>query len=254
VKLTESGTADYWDDIDRFVRNHFAEAQLTSTQWVYQMAKLEPSKPVAWNQTADRVPERNLGAWSGWAGANEYAAWLGVQHCCTGNASRGLYYVWQHMVDHSGDDLKVNLLLNRASPWADVYSYVPYQGQVDLKMKKVCRAVRVRAPEWVEDGSPTLACRVNGNSLKLHWEGRYVNLGSLKAGDKAEITFPISERTVRERIGPDTYTLVIKGNTVVSIDPAGKKGPLYQDRTKYRGSEVSWKQVTRFVPEQNILW
>jgi DUF1680 family protein len=218
------------------------------------MAKEEASKPVEWNQTSDHVPEKNIGAWSGWAGANEYATWLGVQHCCTGNAARGLYYVWEHMVDRVGEDLNINLLLNRASHWADVYSYVPYQGRVDVKVKQACRNLRVRAPEWVASGNPALACKVNGSSRKLQWEGRYVSLAALNPGDKVEISFPISERTVREQIGPNTYTLVIKGNTVVSIDPAGKKGPLYADRAKYRKTEVAWKKVTRFVPEQEILW
>jgi hypothetical protein len=135
VKLTQSGVADYWDDID-----HFAEAQLTSTDWVYRMAEQEPRKAVAWNEAADHVPERNIGAWSGQGGANEYATWPGVQHCCTGNSARGLYYVWEHMVDHDGENLQVNLLLNRASRWADIYRHVPYQGRVDLKIKEACRA------------------------------------------------------------------------------------------------------------------
>ena len=31
--------------------------------------------------------------------------------------------------------LSVNLLLNRASPWVDVDSHIPYEGRVDLKVK-----------------------------------------------------------------------------------------------------------------------
>jgi hypothetical protein len=254
VKLTESGVGDYWDDIDRQVRNHFAEAQLTSTDWVYRMAGQMPKKDVAFNETGDHVPEKNIGAWSGWAGANEWATWLGVQHCCTGNAARGLYYVWEHMVDYDGGDLQVNLLLNRASQWADVYSFVPYEGRVELKIKKDCRTVKVRAPEWVSSGNPALTCTLNGSARQLRWEGRYVSIGAVARGDKAEVKFPIAERTVREKIGPETYTLIFKGNTVVSIDPAGKNGALYADRGKYRGSTISWNNVERFVPEQQLNW
>jgi hypothetical protein len=47
---------------------------------------------------------------------------MGIQHCCTGSSSRSLYYVWEHMLEHKGDELRVNLLLNRASRLADVYS------------------------------------------------------------------------------------------------------------------------------------
>jgi DUF1680 family protein len=196
----------------------------------------------------------NLGAWSGWAGANEWATWIGIQHCCTGNAARGLYYVWEHILDYRDGKLKVNLLMNRASRWADVYSYIPYQGRVDLKMKESCRQVLVRAPEWVEMGSPQITCHVHGTARPLRWQGRYVHAGDAEKGDVLSFTFPIAERTVREKIGPETYTLVMKGNTVVSIDPAGTIGPLYQGREKYRTSEVAWRNVKRFVSDEAIDW
>jgi hypothetical protein len=254
VKLSEAGIGDYWDDIDRCVRNHYTEAQLIRVDWVYRMAENQPRKPVAFNETADHAPEKNIGAWSGWAGVNEWATWLGIQHCCTGNAARGLYYIWEHIVDFRDGELKVNLLLNRASRWADVYSYVPNQGRVDLKMKEPCKKVSVRAPEWIETESPQIACKVNGVLRPLHWEGRYVNVVSAIPGDKITVTFPISERTVREKIGPGTYSLVIRGNVVLSIDPAGKDGPLYQGREKCRASEVGWKPVKRFVSDETIKW
>jgi hypothetical protein len=79
-------------------------------------------------------------------------------------------------------------------------------------------------------------------------------VGAAKPGDIISVTFPIAERTVKETIGPVAYTLVLKGNTVVSIDPPGKNGPLYQGREKYRKSDVQWKQVQRFVPEESIDW
>jgi hypothetical protein len=38
------------------------------------------------------------------------------------------------------------------------------------------------------------------------------------------------------------------------FDPPGKKGAFYADRARYRGTDVAWKQVERFVPEQEIRW
>jgi hypothetical protein len=257
AKLSATGVADYWDDIDRWTRNQFAEQQLTSADWVYRLASREPSTPVGPFEVAEQAPERSIGAFAGGASANDFAlgvASSGIGHCCTGTCTRTIYYIWEHMVEHNKGELRVNLLMNRASQWADVYSYVPYQGRVDLKVKEPCREVLVRAPEWVESNSPRMRCNVNGASRSLHWEGRYVSAGAAKPGEVVSLTFPIEERTVKEKIGPETYTLVIKGNTVVSIDPAGKNGPLYRGREKYRTSEVAWRQVKRFVPEQEILW
>jgi hypothetical protein len=260
VKLTEAGAGDYWDDMDRWMRNHFSEAQLTSVDWVYPMSKALPPSPVKSNETAERVPERNLGAWSGWADPNgwslrpgsEYPGIVGFQHCCTGNAPRGLYYVWNHMIRRKGEQLQVNLLLNRASRDADVYSSIPYEGRVEIKLKQNFRQLGVRAPEWVARQSPLLTCKVNETSRSLHWDGRYVQAGAVKPGDRAVFTFPITERTVKERIGPATYSLLVKGNTVLSIDPPGKHGPFYEGRGK--GNRTPWRQMERFAPNEEIAW
>lgn len=256
VKLSSLGAGDYWDDVDRWVRNQFFEQQLTDVDWVYRLAAREPAKPVGPYESADHPVERNIGAFGGGASASDWAlgvASSGIGHCCTGTCERAIYYVWENMVERSGEDVKVNLLMNRASRWVDVYSYVPFTGQVDIKVKTDSHNLRLRAPEWVKTGDPALKCSLNGKSRRANWEGRYINVGSVKAGEKVEMKFPISERTVKEKIGNQDYTMLIKGNTVLSIDPEGKNGPLYQNRKKYQ-AEVAWKQTDRFVPEQDIRW
>jgi hypothetical protein len=57
---------------------------------------------------------------------------------------------------------------------------------------------------------------------------------------------------VRENIGGVAYTLVVRGNTVISIDPPGSNGPLYE-RDYYRGP-ARWRTVERFIPNQTISW
>jgi hypothetical protein len=253
LKLSVAG-GDYWDDIDRWVRNQFAVQQLTSVDWIYREASQRPCKAVGPFETAERTPERNVGGFGGWASGNDWAVTTGIPHCCTGNCTRALYYVWEHIIERKGERLRVNLLLNRASRWADVYSYVPYEGRVDVKMREECGSVLLRAPEWVLSGSPEVRCTVNKMPRDLNWEGRYVDAGAVKPGDTISATFPIPERRVKERIGPVTYTLTLRGNTVVSIDPQGQNGPLYADRAKYQASEVKWRRVQRFVSEEEIVW
>ena len=72
--------------------------------------------------------------------------------------------------------MTVNLLMNRASAWADVESYVPYTGRVDLKIKKPLKQIKLRAPEWVAGGSGDMKCTIDGRPRPLTWEGRYVTL------------------------------------------------------------------------------
>jgi hypothetical protein len=256
LKLSVAGIGDYWDDVDRRVRNGFAEQQLTNGDWVHRMAGRLPPKPVAWNESADRAVERNIGAFAGWATPNEWGH--SIMHCCTGNSTRTLYYLWEHMLEDEPRKIRLNLLLNRASAAVDVYSYIPYQGRVELKIKKPCEVVLVRAPQWIATGSAGIWAGVNGTRV-LRWEGRYVDVGPVRSGDRVVITFAgfsghlQTERTVRERIGPATYALTLRGSTVVAINPPGENGALYQ-RAAYRGDQAMWRDVRRFVPEQMIRW
>lgn len=47
------------------------------------------------------------------------------------------------------------------------------------------------------------------------------------------------------------YTLVRKGNDVVSIEPPGRHCPLYQ-RHHYRSNEALWRKVTRIVSDGSV--
>ncbi|HEV2383335.1 MAG TPA: hypothetical protein VG206_26520 [Terriglobia bacterium] len=258
LKMSAAGVADYWDDVDRWTRNHFTESQLTSTDWVYRLAERSPRMPVAWNETGDRVPERNVGAFAGWSTGNDFGVESpahphSIQHCCTGNSPRTVYYIWEHILHYDKGQLRVNLLLNRASRWVDIYSRIPYQGKVELKVKAPLDDVLFRVPEWVPSNSPAVAARTQAGSRHFSWNGRYLRLGSARPGDVVSVTFPIPQRRTTETIGNVSYTLHIKGNTVVSIDPPGKNGPLYQ-REYYLAERAPARTVARFVPDETLVW
>ena len=133
--------------------------------------------------------------------------------------------------------------MNRASPWADVDSYIPYEGRVDVKVKKACD-LSIRIPEWVQ--SEEVQCKVNGKKQPVTFDGRYASLGAVKAKDVVRMTFPIFERTDKVNIVGKDYTLIRKGNDVVHIDPPGKYHPYYQ-RDHYRRNKARTKSIERFV-------
>jgi hypothetical protein len=262
LKLTDAGLGDYWDDVDRWARNMFAEGQLTHTDWIDRLhvAGMEGTREVdvlpshinPIYQTTERVAERNLGCFAGWPKANDWYAGqgMGIMHCCTGNAARALYYLWDHVLTHENGTLRVNLLLNRASPWADIDSTIPYKGQVDVKVKRELD-LEMRIPEWVQPGE--VRCEVAGVSRDLGWQGRYAQVGTVKPGDRVTLTFPIAERTDVVYVEKERYTLVRKGNEVVNIDPPGRYCPLYQ-RAHYRTDATRWRKMERFVSDESIHW
>ncbi len=261
LKLCKLGV-DEWDNVDRWVRNQFAECQLTSTSWLTDghLEKLDRGRvklpPAGCGGTeygtTDRVIERVVGSFAGWPSASDFVQGIGwsIMHCCTGNAARALYYLWESILTYGAGKLRVNLLLNRASRWADVFSHIPYSGRVDVKAKQDID-LEMRLPEWVSPDETR--CKVNGSARKLSFNGRYAKAGRLKCGDEARLEFPIHERTDRVTTGNQEYVLVRRGNEVVWIEPPGKNCSLYQ-RGHYRSHETLWRTVTRFVPEEEIPW
>ena len=264
LKLSEAGVGDYWDEADGWVRNQYIENQMTSSEWAYKANYNHPPRQPAASESVDHIAERNVGNYFGWASANDGCP-LGEGHmqCCAGNGSRTLYYIWEAILGCERGTLTVNLLLNRASTWADVDSYIPYTGRVDLKIKKSLKEVKVRAPEWVASGSMVLKCTVDGQARPLTWEGRYIKLGAVESRQTVTLTFPIQTRTLKRVIYEQPLETVIggvvydsitfKGNEVIDIQPKGKYYPYYQ-RDYYRRNEPRLRTVERFVSEENIPW
>ena len=259
LKLSAGGVDDYYADAERWARNHFAEMQLARTDWIHEFSHGLPRTEAGLDSpavTGDRVPERNIGAFAGWSWPNEWwnvHAPAGIMHCCTGNGVRALYYLWDHILDYEDGRLRVNMLLNRASPWVDVHSHIPYEGRVDLNIKQTCSEVLLHAPEWIETGSDGVSATIDGRPCKCVWQGRYMGIGEVGADATVSVAFPLTERIVQETIARKPYTLVIRGNTVVHIDPPGEVGPLYQ-RAHYRKDEAPWITVDRFVSDERVKW
>jgi len=261
LKLSLLGI-DKWDDADRWVRNQFAECQLTDTSWLTDGhldridRDLTPLPGAGCSEpeygTTERVVERAVGSFSGWPSANDFVQGTGwsIMHCCTGNATRAVYYVWEQILTRAAGTLRVNLLMNRASRWADVHSHIPYRGRVDVKIKQDLE-LEIRLAEWVKPEE--VRCTVDKEPRDLGFAGRYAQIGEVNAGQTVTFAFPIPERTDRVIIEKRPYTLIRRGNDVVWIDPPGKNRPLYQ-RGHYRQGETLWKTVRRFVPAAEIPW
>ena len=211
IRFSELGRGDYWDDADRWTRNMFAEGQLQTTDWIDRITEGGRLQPAAGRALAHRKHRR------------------AVVH---------------------GGRLRLNLLMNHASRWADVDSFLPYQGRVEVR-PKVDADLAIRIPEWVAPGQA--ACAVNGARRELAWDGRYAQVGTVGTSDRVTLTFPIGERTDVVYVEKHRYVLTRRGNDVVDIDPPGRYCPLYQ-RRHYRDGEPRLRAVTRFVSSENVEW
>ena len=168
-------------------------------------------------------------------------------HCCTGNGARTLYYAWDRIVTRSDDEVSVNLLLNRASDWLDVDSYLPVDGKIVLHVKDAPK-VAIRMPKWCDPGS--VAATVGGRPRQTLVDGRRVRLGYLRKGDRVELRFPVPEQKLHRVIGEIPYKLTLRGSNVVDIDPPGTAYPLFQDQGS-GGTALK----SRFIPKvRDVVW
>lgn len=252
LKLTEAGLGEYWEDADRWVRNQLVENQMTHEKLRILLDNLYTRKlfnEVAVQPWENEEVERCVGGWAGSALANDWG-FFHSHACCTGNAARTLYWLWDSILARENDRIRVNLLLNRTSPWLDLDSYLPCEGRVVLKIKET-KAVAIRLPEWVD--YEEVNCKLKGRELQFTLSNNYVEVEDLKLGDLVTVSFPVREKTMFSVIGDKAYKLMLKGNTVIDIDPQGMICPLYQ-RDRYKQDRAPLKKVERFVSRESMLW
>jgi hypothetical protein len=264
--LSTAGFGDYWEDVDKWVRNQLVEYQMVNRDILEEIVAGSPDHKIdPATETDDNVIERNVGAFMSSADPTVGEPWWTM--CCNANcAFGGLYSAWKGIVQTTGDVSRVNLLLNRNSAALDVASYLPYEGKVVLS-NKTSRKIYVRVPRWA-DKKATRAW-VNHAEITPTWFGDYIIAEGLRRGDKVTVTFPMVETVekYKELTSGVEYTIHLRGNTAVDISPrfrvpmrpkgvsdAGStfgftKGyPLYQRDFYKQQTSTPMKQRPSYVP------
>jgi hypothetical protein len=240
LQLTRAGLGDYWDDVDRWTRNMFAEGQLVHASQLDHLpdSYFNPQAP-KWPYVDQKdIWQRSRGSFLSWMRANDGFCIISdaggakrlersIMHCCTGNGSRTLYCIWDSIITETDGEVAVNLLLNRCSPWLDVDSYLPAEGKVVLHIKKAVK-VSLRFPEWCDPRSAIV--RINGQITKTVSHGQYLLIAMLKPHDEVTLDFGLPQKEVFRVLGEKPYKLTLRGSNVVKIDPPGVAYPLFQNQ------------------------
>jgi hypothetical protein len=234
IQLSEAGVGDYWDDVDGYVRNHLVEGQFDDLDRM--KATNESITPAQ-----EKLLERAVGTYCGWGTPTGLSTVL--QNCCMANGSQALYGAWESMLRFRDGTAKLNLLLNRTSPWLDVDSYLPYEGRVVLHNKKAKR-IQVRIPGWVDKGK--VVCSVAGRRIPTFWASNYLVIEPMQPWTSVTIAFPIREEKQsvsfedfgdfradsRAPIGTYGYDITYRAGTAVKVIAAGGNPRLTYDRGK----------------------
>ena len=251
VRLSQIGVGDYWEDVAQYVRNGLVEQQIIRTDLLRRASEASPAHSATGpNETDEHALERMVGAWTDWAGVTH--AGMG-EGCCTGNCSQSLYYAWESIIQHRAGSAQVNLLLNRASPWLDVDSHLPYEGKVILT-NKTAERVSVRIPYWVDREG--IRCSLNQTPTSPSWLNNYLVFTGLRGGDAVTVQFPMQEATETYRVGETKYTCHFKGNTLVDVSPRDERPTIYPTylRDHLKESRAPVKTTQRYVSPFIIRW
>ena len=249
VRMSDAGLGDYWDDVDSIIRNHLIEQQIIDLD---QMRKVSGVRA---GSDGEQLLRRFQGGFA--AGTPTRIGQYSVAGCCTANGAQGIYYAWHGITRFDRGVATVNLFLNRASPWMDVDSFLPYQGKVVLHNKQAHTAL-VRIPGWVDAGKvQSWVERATGSKQKAEPPagGRYLLFQGLQQGDKIVLEFPLTESRTQYTINGKKYTVSFRGSTVVDIGPFDADGEshyvLYQ-RGRYKSDKAPLRKIRRFAADKLV--
>ena len=283
IKLSDAGVGDYWDDVDEYVRNTFVEDQFVDLELLKREAKRMGLPTRQSDQYGEFSIERFLGCLRSEANINA----LGILDPTNSRPffdpnqvspldgscyMEPFYFVWEAITRYRDGVAQVNLLLNRASAWLDIDSYLPYEGKVVLK-NKTCQGIHVRIPKWVDRRA--ISCTAAGAKLPFSWAGNFMVLSGLTGKETITIEFPMVETVetyylLTRDVGPKwwehkdelpTYVLHMKGSTCIKAefpnrDKFTQLGPVYPifQRDRYKANKAPMKKVTRYVHPKVVEW
>ena len=260
IRLSDYGLGDYWDDVDAVVRNQLVEQQLTRADLLQRVSEhaagqcCEHAYPGQLSFPEDLFT-RTLGVYGGTALPTSIPnPW--VMHCCTANATQGMYYAWEGALRQHGTTAEVNLLLNRSGQMLDLDSSLPFEGRIRISVKTARRVV-LRIPYWVRRSE--LSIERNGTAVEADWIGNRILLDSLDPGDTILLHFPVIRQSLVYTANAGSpqeqeYRLDLRASTVVDISPRDQSPssyPMYL-RDHLKSDQTPYKTVKRFMPDHTV--
>jgi hypothetical protein len=244
--LARGGRPEFWDHVERTVRNQLRASQFRLTQeFVVLFRTVHKDKPQADVEQALAELRKIEGGFVAQPTFDDWVAfpdWLGspglygngiqMMGCCPPEGMRGLWEAWTGIVVEKNEGIFINLSLSRRHPAADVTAYAPAAGRLDVQARKAGDYF-LRPPAWVAKDAVTLD-RANGAG-GLEWGGpanAYAVCRDVRSGERLTLRWPVPRFTqvfvpqsVQGR--SDTLTVHWLGNQVLGVEPRGRYLPVF---------------------------
>lgn len=246
--LGESGHPEYFDYLERYIRNYISNIQFIVTpEFESYYRELNKDKgEEAINKGLTELKKFQGGVLGG-TGINDLENVLlggvsGYQMfgCCAPEGMRAIYTSWVNTIARYDESklgpagVYVNMGLGRDSKWGKVVSFMPRKGRLTVK-SAVKDLFFLRPPHWTSKDD--VRAFVGTEQVPVVWSGAYVRFDA-EPGDELTITYSLINFThVVEGLWPTSapglkMTFNWLGNMVTSADPAATKTPLFTGKPR----------------------
>ena len=212
---------EYYEVAERYARNQLIENQFKNLEYIDKILSQSNSPH------KERAAKALYGSWASYSLPNCIDNGFSmVEGCCLGAGIRGCYLAWNGAVEKKDDTVYVNMAFSRNSPWAEVISYQPYEGRIDVIIHDAEKAM-VRMPSWIN--SEDLQISINDTPVSVNYENKiYLKLSGLKKNDYIKIQYPLRCGVIPESVNGKEYSPEWRDDTVVGINPKGKLYPIFE--------------------------
>jgi hypothetical protein len=207
--VAQSGFPDYWDHVERYLRNYIRAQQFFVTPEYERMYRaLNHDQPAARVEAGLARMQDLQGGDMGGPAPNDWINWIAspkecgpyntpygcmsIFGCCAPEGMRGLYTAWKNVIFYDDGRIFVNESLTRSSEWADVISSLPVHGRIDVIAHQPGEYL-LRPSSWAPRKSVRLL-RSGKEVTTLDWAGpafAYVRVRNVHKDEVLTLAYPI---------------------------------------------------------------
>lgn len=234
VAFAQAGYPEYWDHVERTVRNYLPQAQFFLTPGFVALYRETHEAQPANAARGLEMLKRLEGGFvarlrpNDWVYQHHGRRHLNMMGCCPPSGMHALYLAWANTVVERDGQVHVNMALDCDTPLARVVTLAPKRGRTVVKPRKA-GVYLIRPPSW--SPAERVTARRNGRIVKPDWHRFYLRFLSVRPGDLLQLDYPLPCFSQRVAIGcpgsEESYTLDWVGNDVVKVSPAGGVLPIF---------------------------
>ncbi|MBN1446260.1 MAG: hypothetical protein JW957_09195 [Candidatus Omnitrophica bacterium] len=243
VWLARGECSDYWDHVERTVRNELRHSQFFLTEpFIRLFTQLHKDKAAIVVEDALRklklleggfVAQTTFDDWVSYPG-NPHLGAAGLRNngihmmgCCPPEGMRGIWEAWRWAVEKGPEGIRINMAFSREHPSARITAYSQEDGGYEVIARERANYL-LRPPAWADKNS--LKLLRNGKEYPINWEDKkkeYVVCRDVQPGEKIIICWKVFRFTQQFKalsVPGKLQTVTVKwiGNEVCGVDPAGK--------------------------------